>query len=142
GKGKSTGGDEESWRADLAGIGWHPCQRRRSDGVGEASRVSSDYQGFRGWWRTWNAHCSQRARIASTVSSCAVGGGCGVWERRSLHGEVCGATAAYRVPSARRSVRKRGEPGRARMLDPAAPSEVAGRIAFDADDSGVARANR
>ena len=56
-----------------------------------------------------------------------------------LHGEVCRASPAHRVSGAGRRARQCGEPGRARMFDPAAPSEVAGRVALDAGHSRIAR---
>ena len=67
------------------------------------------------------------------------GGGRGLQFARRLPGKVHRRAAAHRIPGAGRRARQRGDPGRARVQHPAAPSEAAGGIALAGGDRRAAR---
>ena len=56
--------------------------------------------------------------------------------------KLCRAPAPHRVPGAGGRARQRRQPGRTRVLDPAAPPEAARRVAIRADDARASPGNR
>ena len=63
-------------------------------------------------------------RAAGRAAGGALGGGRGLRRRRGLHRALRGGAAPHRDPGAGRRSRRRRAPGRARVLDPAAPPEA------------------
>ena len=141
-KEKARAAMKQARRADPARLGRNDRVRRGGHGVGAAGRVSRHRQGL-GWRRrARHAHCPQRGRVARTVQAGAVGGRGRLRQWRSLHGEICRASPAHRISGAGRRARQRRQSGRTRVLDSAAASEAAGRIALDAGHSRAAAADR
>ncbi len=76
-------------------------RRGRGAGVGEEGWLSGDPEGGGGWRRARDAYLPRMRRSCRRLYPAGVdrGGEC-VWQRRSVHGEVHRAAAAYRVPGA------------------------------------------
>ena len=85
------------------------------------------------------ASCATKTNCPRSIAQAHVRSRRGLRQRRSLHGEVRREPAPHRIPGPRRRARQRGQPGRARMLDPAPSSETARRIAVGDGDAGAAR---
>ncbi len=111
-------------RADGAGLSGSARERGRGAPVGAQGGLSGDPQGLGGWRRPRHARRARRTRARVRLRHGAGGGREGLRQRRGLHGEVPREPAPHRVPGLRRLPRQPAPPGRARVLDPAAPPEA------------------
>ena len=89
----------------------------------QGHRLSGDHQGLGRRRRPRHARGAHRGVAAERDQRHPVRGARGVRQSAGLHGEIPRAAAAHRVPGARRQLRQRRAPGRARLLDAAPPSE-------------------
>ena len=141
-QGPGAQGDEEGRLADAA------RQRRaggqRGDGAQsrQGHRLPGDHQGGGRRRRPRHADRAQPRGAADRAPDRAARGRSRLRQRRRLRREVPREPAPHRVPDPRRSPRQHGAPGRARVLDPAAPPEadrgvaVAGAVRQGAPQDG------
>ena len=117
-------GDEEGRRALRARLRRPARHRARRDPPHRARhRLPGDHQGLGRRRRPRHARRAQRGDAAALGQRDARRGARGVRQRPGLHGEIPREAAPHRVPGARRPLRQRDLPRRARLLHAAPPPE-------------------